>query len=588
MAVTVVSTVYDEPQQENVYTQEKLAFAAMDVLLGSGLQDFVDVLLAFGFGPRSERLARFNSDNAQVEDGWKRVDITPGVISAPTTTKSFTQAIPGNLSTQKNPVYTTFTGVNLTDNDFENDASTYEVTNVAWGVSHSYLDGDLVGEPEKPAGSYLQSGSIGTLLTSDSVVLLSGTSRETEVFDGWGFGVDSTGKKYPTRYANTFSVTGETYMDWDGSEFGQEIRAQSRTDNWSFSFEPAPGQVLSNQIATSQAFTSLSGLFAEGRGLMLMSGRELLDEYYVTDTWTNDNDGDDTDDDFGIADENNVLYDWDQIRFNGTVDTLRLSNNGTWTYDPSQPQFVGSVSYTSTEKNPYIADALNSAFEEVESQSFTLSLDRVLALYEALESNLLEAMFFGNDTISVASTAFFTKNHLRGYDGNDTISGGIAPKKDPTGLSLNPTVDGADTLDGGSGRDTLTGGYGKDIFFFESGDSPALANRADRITDFRPGSDSIQISGTGMIGVGGVSPSDLVAKNYADARLKASKAFRNDAVDVFIQRLGTTGGDGVIFADLEGNNTANFSVILTGVFTSGSPATIAQSISSSLILGGLG
>jgi hypothetical protein len=565
MAVTVVSTVYDEPQQENVYTQEKLAFAAMDVLLGSGLQDFVDVLLAFGFGPRSERLARFNSDNAQVEDGWKRVDITPGVISAPTTTKSFTQAIPGNLSTQTNPVYTTFTGVNLTDNDFENDASTYEVTNVAWGVSHSYLDGDLVGEPKKPAGSYLQSGSIGTLLTSDSVVLLSGTSSETEVFDGWGFGVDSTGKKYPTRYANTFSVTGETYMEWDGSEFGQEIRALSRTDNWSFSFESPAKKVLSNNIATSQGFTSLSGLFAEGQGLMLMSGRELLNEYYDTDTWTNDNDGDDTDDDFGIADENNVLYDWDQIRFNGTVDTLRLSNNGTWTYDPSQPQFVGSVSYTSTEKNPYIADALNSAFEEVEGQSFDESLDRVFALYEALESNLLETMFFGNDTISVLPTAFFTKNHLRGYDGNDTISGGVAPKKLPSGLSLDPTVDGADTLDGGSGRDTLTGGYGKDIFFFESGDSPALANRADRITDFRPGSDSIQIIGTGMIGVDGVSPSDLVAKNYADARLKASKAFRNDAVDVFIQRLGTTGGDGVIFADLEGNNSANFSVFLTGV-----------------------
>lgn len=583
MAVTVMSTVYDQPQAEYVYTQEKLAFGAIDLFLGSGLQDFVDVLLAFGFGPSSERQARFNSDNAQVEEGWIRVDGTPDVDGR-ITKKSFTQAIPGNLSTQTNPVFTTFTGANLTNGDFENDAATYEVTKVEWGVSHSYLDGDLVGEPQKPAGSYLQSGSIGSLITSDSVVLLSGTSSETKVFDGWGFGVDSTGKKYPTRYANTFSVTGETYMEWDGSEFGQEITALSRTDNWSFNFESAPKKVLSNNIATSQGFTSLSGLFAEGQGLMFMSGRELLNEYYGTDTWTNDNDGDDTDDDFGIADENNVLYDWDQIRFNGTVDTLRLSNNGTWTYDPSAPQFVGSVSYTSTEKNPYIADALNDAFEDIKDQFFDESLDRVFALYEALESNLLEAMFFGNDTISVLPTAFFTKNHLRGYDGNDRISGGVAPKKPPSNLSLNPDVDGADTLDGGSGRDTLTGGYGKDIFFFESGDSPALANRADRITDFRPGSDSIQISGTGMSGVGGTS--SLVAKNYADARLKASKAFRNDASDVFIQRLGT-GRDGVIFGDLEGNDTANFSVILTGVFTSGSPAAIAESIRISLILGGL-
>jgi Ca2+-binding RTX toxin-like protein len=579
MAFAVVSTIYDGAQTEYVYTQENLAELAIDIFLQSGgaigVQDFVDVLLAFGFGPSSERQAKFESDNFQIEDnGWTRVN--PGSAVK----KTFSKVIPGNLS--KTPISTTFDGFGLANTDSETDSAPYEVTKVSWAMPYIYSNPELSGDSIKtPVGRSIQNGSVATLITADSLTLMGASSADTYAFDGWGFGVDSNGKRYPTRHSTTFSSAGETYMDWDGSEFAQEIRNSSGTESSSFNFISAHSatlnKVLLNQLSTSQRFTSLSGLSAEGQGLMLMSGRELLNEYYNTNTWTNDIETDDTEDDFGMADENNVVYDWGQISFNGIVDTLQLSKNGTWTNDPSQAQFVGSVSYTSTEKNPYIADALNSAFEELEGQSFDESLDRVFALYEALESNLLEAMFFGNDTISVLSTAAWTSNNLRGYDGNDVITAGVDKK--------NANIGGNDTLDGGSGRDTLTGGGGSDIFFFESGDSPALANRADRITDFRPGSDSIQISGTGMSGVGGAS--SLVAKSYADGRLKASKAFRNDAVDVFIQRIGTT-GDGLIFADLEGNNTADFSVILTGVFTSGSPATIAGSISSGLILGGLG
>ena len=79
MAFAVVSTIYDGAQTEYVYTQENLAELAIDIFLQSGgaigVQDFVDVLLAFGFGPSSERQAKFESDNFQIEDnGWTRVN----------------------------------------------------------------------------------------------------------------------------------------------------------------------------------------------------------------------------------------------------------------------------------------------------------------------------------------------------------------------------------------------------------------------------------------------------------------------------------------------------------------------------------
>lgn len=67
---------------------------------------------------------------------------------------------------------------------------------------------------------------------------------------------------------------------------------------------------------------------------------------------------------------------------------------------------------------------------------------------------------------------------LFGEKGNDTIRGG----------------DGIDYLHGGKGRDKLTGERGKDYFVFESGDTSRHKSSADRITDFKHGTDKIDLS----------------------------------------------------------------------------------------------
>ena len=90
-----------------------------------------------------------------------------------------------------------------------------------------------------------------------------------------------------------------------------------------------------------------------------------------------------------------------------------------------------------------------------------------------------------------ASSSSFNVNALGGNDtvvtgsGNDIIHGG----------SGNDTIDGGagiDLLDGGAGNDVLTGGAGTDYFGFQL-DSQSLAAGYDRITDFNPDEDYIQI-----------------------------------------------------------------------------------------------
>lgn len=64
---------------------------------------------------------------------------------------------------------------------------------------------------------------------------------------------------------------------------------------------------------------------------------------------------------------------------------------------------------------------------------------------------------------------------------------------------------GNDLLDGQQGRDLLTGGAGADTFRYQSvTDSyrTATAAHSDRITDFNPGSDTLDLSSLGFLGLG--------------------------------------------------------------------------------------
>lgn len=125
----------------------------------------------------------------------------------------------------------------------------------------------------------------------------------------------------------------------------------------------------------------------------------------------------------------------------------------------------------------------------------------------------VQRLLTGND-LAVLSTrndrflADFGNDLIFGNDGNDTIR--LGPGNDAAvgdhgrdrlsgqaGDDLLAGCEGADRLDGGGGRDTLDGGRGDDVLTGGPGADVFEFKRADgtdRITDFRPGTDVINIS----------------------------------------------------------------------------------------------
>lgn len=83
---------------------------------------------------------------------------------------------------------------------------------------------------------------------------------------------------------------------------------------------------------------------------------------------------------------------------------------------------------------------------------------------------------------------------LRGGQGNDDLRGGVGDDV----LFGGP---GDDTLNGGAGTDVLSGGAGHDVFVFRSA-SHSPPEHADRITDFEPNIDKIDLSAMNLTYIG--------------------------------------------------------------------------------------
>ncbi|WP_421723747.1 M10 family metallopeptidase C-terminal domain-containing protein [Bauldia sp.] len=99
---------------------------------------------------------------------------------------------------------------------------------------------------------------------------------------------------------------------------------------------------------------------------------------------------------------------------------------------------------------------------------------------------------------------------LNGDAGSDVLDGGTDADKLKGGKGADRVKgkDGADFLNGGAGSDKLTGGKGKDIFAFKD----KFGSGADEITDFKPGSDLIQLDKSVFKNVGPVG--DLAASAF--------------------------------------------------------------------------
>jgi hypothetical protein len=147
---------------------------------------------------------------------------------------------------------------------------------------------------------------------------------------------------------------------------------------------------------------------------------------------------------------------------------------------------------------------------------------------------------FGNDVIYAAEgddtanggagndllTGFLGDDFLRGGAGNDTLHG----EQDN------------DTLLGGDGADSMTGGAGLDVFLFVR-PSEATSAAQDRITDFTRGEDLIDLS-----------------------TLDGTLAYRGTGAYVAggAQMRIVAGGNTQLLIDLNGDNTTDMKIILTG------------------------
>ena len=124
---------------------------------------------------------------------------------------------------------------------------------------------------------------------------------------------------------------------------------------------------------------------------------------------------------------------------------------------------------------------------------------------------------------------------LHGGQGDDVLFGGAGPDVIHGGA-------GDDVIYGGPGADVLTGGAGRDLFVFEAVGHVGRGAQSDRITDFTPGEDRIDLSaaipGLTYIGTDPFSGAGLELRFNPDV--------------------------GALQADRNGNEQANFRLFLDG------------------------
>lgn len=162
------------------------------------------------------------------------------------------------------------------------------------------------------------------------------------------------------------------------------------------------------------------------------------------------------------------------------------------------------------------------------------------ALRGNAQGNLLRGQA-GNDLLSGRSGA----DRLEGGFGNDILDGGL-------GRDILLGGGNTDRLIGGAGADVLTGGLGADVFVFRS-PADSRAGQTDLITDFRPGTDRIDLSGID-----------------ANIRVAGNQRFDFDASGTLQMAEITVrhaGGQTQVLMDINGDGRADGMIRLAGTLT---------------------
>ena len=162
----------------------------------------------------------------------------------------------------------------------------------------------------------------------------------------------------------------------------------------------------------------------------------------------------------------------------------------------------------------------------------------------------------GADTASYAASAAGVNVSLATGLGSDGDAQGdtLANIENLTGSALGDVLtgsSGANVLSGGGGADNLTGGGGSDKFLFTDATDSTPSAR-DVITDFMQGVDIIDLSG--------VDANTSKAKDQAFAFGGQNSNVVANSVTWF-----ESGGNTIVQADVNGNTTADLTIVLTGI-----------------------
>lgn len=143
------------------------------------------------------------------------------------------------------------------------------------------------------------------------------------------------------------------------------------------------------------------------------------------------------------------------------------------------------------------------------------------------------------------------RDTLLGQSGTDRLLGGAGRDRLQGGLGQDLLKGGAgnDVIIGNGGRDVLWGGAGNDVFRFTASGDSARGGKADVIRDFAAGEDRIDLR-------------DLFT---GPVELHLDGALPGEGAAIAVRAL--TGGDLRVLADVDGNGTADFSLLLRDVAT---------------------
>jgi Ca2+-binding RTX toxin-like protein len=233
----------------------------------------------------------------------------------------------------------------------------------------------------------------------------------------------------------------------------------------------------------------------------------------------------------------------DTVRGNGGSDSLDGGNgNDRLDGGTGNDTMLGGLG-----DDTFVVDSLGDVVVEVAGEG----ADKVIALRNY-------ALGDGLEDLSLAGTA---RHGVGNGAGNDIAGNGYANKLQ--GLGGNDLLAGAsgrDTLMGGEGRDTIvggagvdlmTGGLGKDVFVFTVR-SQSSHTASDRITDFKHGTDDIDLSA--------IDANTKRAGNNAFAFI-GTKDFTDRAGQLAYDHVGNKT---VVLGDTDGNGVADFRIVLDG------------------------